>query len=483
MKSVLLRRAGGAALAACAIFYGPTLASAGPLPFMPEMNKYLVIATGQGTSGDEFTAFDMSNVEIGADQELVSNSDVGSPSQRVGSYTGGLDLTGTWVPNDGANAVSGGNRYNDVDPDHGGDTVGVPDRLPGARPVYEGIDYSGNVALTGSRAQFQSSNSDVNARIGIQCNRSPSSCFPNPSSNNSYFAGDADPVDPNAPGYNPNNDVEQNLNTLNGVSQFDPAALIGEMEATRDFIVGLAADTTFTPGTLASTTGNFTTNGIENTNIKDSGAPAITDLDAIDNAGNNDGIAVIDIDFEGVSFLVNNTDWILNTVEDTLVIFRMKEGNQFDFSDSSIVMGDCNLENDGTCDSGSSDDVIDELGAIFFMDADQGTNELFNLNNVILGGIALWDFTDFNPDRDDLLNPGDSVFNPPAGDETVVNLQDAQGCAQFISHQVLMSNNRWNRCAFADMGTTDVSEPSSLAIASLGLIGLGLARRRRQRAK
>ena len=39
----------------------------------------------------------------------------------------GLDLTGDYVPNDGANATFGGNRWNDVDPDHGNDTVGTPD--------------------------------------------------------------------------------------------------------------------------------------------------------------------------------------------------------------------------------------------------------------------------------------------------------------------------------------------------------------------
>lgn len=487
MKSLHLRSVGHTAIAACVLVFAHGGATAGPLPFMPEMNKYLVIGTGDGTSGNEFAAFQMSNVEIGADQEIVSTSNNGSPTQRTGQSLGGAgfggfqtgsspSLNSIFVENGDALASPGNQRWNDVDGAHPNDTVGIPDRLPGARNIYEGIDYSGNVALTGSKAKFESSNSDVNARIGIQCNRA-SGCFPNPSSGNSYFAGDADPVDPNAPGYDPFNDTAQNLNAGAGISDFDPTALIGEMKATRDFVVGLTADATFTQASLANTTSN----DLINRNIKEDGAPLITDLDAIDNAGNNDGIAVIDIDFNDTSFLVNNTDWILNTVEDTLVIFRMKDGTQFDFTNSSIVMGDCDLEGDGSCVTGSSDDVIDELGAIFFMDADKGTNELFNLNNVILGGIALWDFTDFNPNRTSLLDPGASVFNPPTGDQTVINLNSQdQGCAQFISHQVLMSNNRWNRCAFADMGQ-QVSEPSSLAIASLGLLGLGFARRWRRR--
>lgn len=497
MMSLHLRSVGHAAIAACVLAFAHGGAIAGPLPFMTEMNKYLVIGTGEAAYGNEFEAFNMSNVEIGADQEIVSTSNNGSPTQRTGQSLGfgGFQtgsspslnsifvekevVPGVGVPVPGYTpilAAPGFQRWDSFDPAHPIDTVGVVDRLPGARPIYEGIDYSGNVALTGARANFGSSNSDVNANIGIQCNRA-SGCFPSPSSENSYFAGDGDSIDPNNPGYNPFDDVRQDLNAGDGVSQFDPTALIGEMKATRDFVVGLQADATFTQASLANTTSN----DLINRNIKEDGAPLITNLDAIDNAGNDDGIAVIDIDFAGVSFLVNNTDWILNTVEDTLVIFRMKAGNQFDFTNSSISMGDCNLEGDGSCVTGSSDDVIDELGAIFFMDADQGTNELFNLNNVILGGIALWDFTDFNPNRTSLLDPGTSVFDPPTGNQTVINLNSQdQGCAQFISHQVLMSNNRWNRCAFADMGQ-QVSEPSSLAIASLGLLGLGFARRWRRR--
>lgn len=452
MKTTIIRRAGGGLVVTLAMAFVHGAAFAGPLSIpTPETNKYLVIGTGEGSSGNEFAAFQMSNVEIGADQELVSNSSVGSPSQRVGSFTGGLDLTGDFVPIDGGVALPGvGNRWTDLDPDHPNDTVGIADRLPGARPIFEGIDFSGNVALTGALAKFESSNADVNANIGIQCNRSPASCFPNPSSPNSFF----DQADPN------NN---QDLNALIGVTQFDPSNLIDELEAARDFIVGLTADTIFTSGFV-------------NQNIKDSGAPVITDLDALDT--NNDGFAVIDIDVNGQAFNVNNSDWILNSVNDTIAIFRMKDGVQYDFANSSIVLGDCDLEPDGSCATGSSDEVVDELGAIFFMDAFKGTNELFNNNNVILGGIGLWDFTDFNPNRTTLLSTGLSEFNSPVGDETVINLQDAQGCAQFISHQVLMSNNRWNRCAGAEMAQ-DVAEPGTLAILGLGLAALGFGRRRR----
>jgi len=193
-------------------------------------------------------------------------------------------------------------------------------------------------------------------------------------------------------------------------------------------------------------------------------------VDALPGPGSNDGFAVFDIDRDGSAFKVNNSDWILESTTDTIAIFRMADGTQFDFSNSSIMLGDGNDD---------STDVIHDLGAIFFMDADRGTNQLFALSNVILGGIGLWDFTDFNPNRSTLLSPAASVFDPPLGDETVINLQDSQGCAQFISHQVLMSNNRWNRCANDFMPTP---EPSTVLLLGAGLLGLGGYLRRKRRA-
>ena len=90
-----IRIAGGAlVIASLALAFGQGGAVAGPFVFpTPEMDKYLVIATGEGSTGNEFASFQQSNVEIGADQEVISNSSVGSPSQRVGSYNGGLEIT------------------------------------------------------------------------------------------------------------------------------------------------------------------------------------------------------------------------------------------------------------------------------------------------------------------------------------------------------------------------------------------------------
>lgn len=446
-----------------AAFLGASLISfqSHAVPFTTtEISKYLVIATGDGTNGDNFESFNMSNVEIGADQEVVSSGQ-NSPQQVFQSFTSKPDLTGDYVPNDGANAAPSGNRWDDNDPDAPNDTVGVPDTLPGgptlpgARPLFEGRDFSGNVALTGEFAEFGTSNSDVHAdsNIGIQCNRASVSDCINVSSTNSFF--DISAADPDNP---------ENLNTGYGINAgFDPTSLTDELEDARDSIVSL--------GTELVLDENYANNFLTNNNIKDSGAPTILDLDAIDT--NNDGIAVIDIDVDGSSFNINNTDWILQTTNDVFAIIRMADGTGFDFSNSSVMLGD------GT---NNSTDVIDELGAIFFMDAYKGTNTLFELSNTILGGVALWDLTDFNPNRNQLLSNAPSVFDPGFDEDnrTVINAgQNAQGCSQFISNQVLMSDARWNRCDFAeDDPGIEIPEPSTIAIFGFGLIAFGTVRRR-----
>ncbi len=458
---------GGAAF----ISVGIQGAQAAVIPGSELLNDYLVIATGSGSRDSLFESFSMSNTELGADQEVLSKAGSGHP-QRVGSLpAGGVpSLFDVFAGNAGANATLGGNRWNDIDHAGGnGQTAGEVDRLPGARPLFEGIDHSGNVAVVGRFSKFATSNSDVNATTGIQCRTSTTDCTAL-SSSNSYF-------DDSAPNTN------TPLTASNGVSLFtnsQATELVVDLAATRDFIVGLTAETVFaqssftTANGLPHTTGEHTGSGSNfasafvNRNIKDANGVVVTDLDAIDT--NNDGFAVININAGGNEFTLNNTDWILKSTKDTVAIFRLVgETKNYQFSNSSIMLGDGNP---------NSTHKIDKLGAIFFTDALKGTNEVISLSNVVLGGIGLWDFTDFNPQATTRLYdaPGSGIgsrYVSRAGSLTRLNLQNAQGCAQFIGHEIDMSNNRWQRCD----QIASVPEPSAWLLFGFGMIGIELVRR------
>ena len=125
---------------------------------------------------------------------------------------------------------------------------------------------------------------------------------------------------------------------------YDPTALLDELSDWTTFIQNLVAEETIT-------------SNIENKSYKDGGTPFMTDLDLIDT--NNDGFAVIDIDVGDTDFLVNNSDWILKTNEDTIAIFRIvgDHNSNFTFTNSTIMMGPGCLDDQGaptqalTCDS------------------------------------------------------------------------------------------------------------------------------------
>jgi len=398
-----------------------------------ETEHYLVIATGQSSGSDQFQ---MSDVEIGAVQEFISdgydsNSDGG---QRLGGYIGnnkgyqgGLDLSGKFTIADAT------------------------------RDVVEGIDYSGNVALIGSQGDFTTSNDDVNANDGILC---AGTCSPDNVTDSSFFS-DVD-------GNNVDDAIPKSLNVGNGTTHnvdFSGAnGLINDLTQQREWILGLETDVTWTD--VSQFTG-------------DSGRPITTNIDGLNSQtdGENKDYVVIDLNIGG-KFHLNNMDWVIESLNGLTAIFRMVNGTHYDFATSSIMLSD------GT---GNDQAALDgELGAIFYQDAYKNNNQVFNLDNVILGGIGLWDFTDFNPEggNGDLMykdgnafdeNGFGSVWTKHSGTNTEIKMSNAQGCAQFISNTVIMSNNRWARCARGEdavIPPTEVPEPSTILLLALGLFGL-----------
>jgi hypothetical protein len=294
-----------------------------------------------------------------------------------------------------------------------------------AAPIFQGIDWSGNVAVTSSTGKFSMSDMDVYADIGVHCGATP--CNQSVSNTNWFPDQQLSPAG-TMPGV--------------GVTAFNSAPLLSELAAWKSFIQGLTAEATIT-------------SDIENQNSIDGSGPFVTNLDALDT--NNDGLVVIDINRGGSDFKVNNSDWILQGSQTKSAIFRVRGGTNMLIDNSSILLGDDGI---GThTDSG----LPDGLGAIFFKGDEEGSgssDKVFSGNNVILNGIGLWD----------LVTVGENGT-------TQLGINNGQGCAQFISSSIDFNDVRWNRCS----DPQPVPEPSTLLslVAAFVIMTIGVRSRSR----
>ena len=337
-----------------------------------EIDNYLNIGMRSSDIGD---AVNVQNTELGADRKFLSDGSSAPNSQAQGG------------PNTRDVFFQGGDRW-------------ASDSVPPspAALVFEGIDYSGNTAITADDGEFSFSDVDFYADLGVQCANTP--CDQSVSNSTWFDTGETI-----GSGGSPM--------PSNGVFDFDPTDLLGELANAKSVIQSLTAESTIT-------------SNIENENDKDGSGPSIFDLVAADT--NNDGIAVIDIIIDGGNsdFELNNSDWILQGTEDVFGIFRIRGESNFNISNSSILLGD------GGIGDQDDDGTIDSLGAIFFKGDEEGSDssdKVFNGNNVILNGIGLWD----------LVTVGDDG-------NTELGINNGQGCAQFISSSIDFNDVRWNKC-------------------------------------
>ena len=369
-----------------------------------QIDQYLNIGMRSSSIGD---AVNVQNTELGADRKLLSDGSSAPNSQAEGG------------PNTRDVFFQNGDRW-------------TSDSAPPspAAPVFEGIDWSGNTAITADDGEFSFSNIDLYANLGVQCASVP--C--DQSVSNSLWFPD------------------QSLTGLempdNGVSQFDPGALLTELTDAKSIIQSLTTEFTID-------------SNIENQNAKDSSGPEIFDLVAADT--NNDGVAVIDIligngnsDFE-----LNNSDWILQGTEDVFGIFRIQGESNFNMSNSSILLGDDGIGGG----SPSPFDPVTNLGAIFVKleDQDGSSDQVFNGDNVVLNGVGLWD----------LVTVGDTGT-------TELAINNGQGCAQFISSSINFNDVRWNRCSGTHMPPDTQPVPTPAAVLPT-LFGMGIASLRKKR--
>lgn len=124
------------------------IALGGAPPSHTEIDQYLIVGMTKSANGD---AVNVQNTELGANRKVLSN--------------------GSAAPNSWAQA--GPNTY-DVFATrwgHPGPDSSTPPSP--AAPIFEGIDWSGNVALTSLTGQFSMSDMDVYADLGVRANGLP----------------------------------------------------------------------------------------------------------------------------------------------------------------------------------------------------------------------------------------------------------------------------------------------------------------------
>ena len=341
-------------------------------PTTTQIGNYLVI--GMGDDADIDNAFQMSNSEIGADKNILS------AGEAVGFGNGSSfpNLRDVFT-----------NRWN---------LATNPDSLNNATACFQGVDWSGNVALTSDNSSFDSANSLVYANLGIRTAAAKSQ-FDSVDSQSRYFpnGNSTSPVALRSQGTSNNNNL---------------AAILTELSAWKSFINGLSGEATITKAQIESI---FVNNSASNGN----GGLRQTYGDALDT--NNDGIILVDVNTQGIDFAVNNTDWVINGTGNKLVVFRINNGANMVMSNASITLGTGGIASRNIIFYHASEPAL-------------SSDTVFSGSNVVLCGGAFWDLNDV----------GESGSGSD-GHNIVIN--NGQGCWQFISQKINFQNNRWNRCA------------------------------------
>ena len=355
-------------------------------PPISETNLYTIIAMGD--DGDVGRAFQTSNAEVGADRVVLSTATDSGGCPPDGGYPNLLDVFDE--------------RWN---------LTTDPDSINGAATLLQGIDFSGEVALTDDNGTADLSDSVLFAGVGIHgvasdpLDNASNSKFKSSGASNSGCTG------------------ATNLILGNGAAgNIDFTQLLTDLQAWKTYLSGLSAERTIDSSDLSSFSNNEAVSGAGGLR---------TNYDSDDS--NGDGLVIIDIDLDGDAFQVENTDWVIEGAGDKLIVFRLREGSNMEMSNVSILMG----ENYGDAT------VLDELGAVFLSYEEEGGSgdTVFNGDNVILNGIGWWDLNE--------VGAGGST-------KTTLVYNNSQGCGQLISQKVNLQNARWSSCSINVLTTQHV---------------------------
>lgn len=332
----------------------------------------------------------------------------------------------------------------------GGPTLlgAVPNLPANARPVFQGVAYDGNLAVTDPDGYLNLQDVGVYAdpQIGIRLS-APNDSF-NQTSNSFFndpnmFPNTFDTNTQTGLNVNPN-DADQNTridptggghpSANTGVTfGYDHSALDNELANMKNAITGLTATNTLnvSGGNSGQLENSSTIGGLGGASIAFGPANSLGGVTATITA--DSGLNVIDVVTGGNDFLLNNANLVIDGPADAKVIFRLVGSDNMLISNSNVLAGLNIGEN-----------------SILFYTGQLENDTHFNMNNTIINGAAFW-----------------SLGSTDIGQ---INVNNAQGCTQLIAENVNLDDVRFTRCAF-------VPEPATAAF--LALAGSAILIRRR----
>jgi hypothetical protein len=151
----------------------------------------------------------------------------------------------------------------------------------------------------------------------------------------------------------------------------------------------------------------------------------------------NPGIHVLDVSAIGGDWNLGNYDIVIDGPEGAFLIIRIPDGVNMLTANSWIGIGDGGIG----------------LNNVLFYTSQTDNDAHFSFQNTVFNGVAFWD-----------LSTG-------VGDGADLQVDNGQGCAQFVAPQIVMNDVRLNYCG----PSFTVPEPNSLALLLAGVLALGSA--------